>query len=297
MLSQMQQQQQLLRADVALILSASLDALHNASTRPAPFASASAENIPDDVHLLGNVLRSHLMEILEPIMQHPSGSVKSSVDNLATEVTSLTASYNSYHPNRGNQPSTGIGVSEKQPRAGVSTPHPPASVSEGRIQHTRPEPSLRPSHHVKLFSIQHKYSSALGVIRVVVTKFRTRANSETPFTDPFFRLTLTIAPAPWLSHRGFSLQYSTGTDSQGYCNILPGILSFRIHLRCRLKERMACRRRGLSIPSWSHPIWEVIDNDDVEKFQQMLRNGEVSWRDQDQHGFCLFKVRFGCFHV
>ena len=111
--------------------------------------------------------------------------------------------------------------------------------------------------------------SKFGALEIRMTRCRARS-SGLRAPEAYFRIQVSFCPAPWLSSHGMSAMYSTGPNPFGYYDICPSIIPF-------------------SVVSRDSAVVEVITNDDVSCFRQMLDKGDIHWRDQ-MDGFGYIEV-------
>jgi len=111
----------------------------------------------------------------------------------------------------------------------------------------------------------------IGSIEVEVLQTSHRVNGL-PSSNSVFILNIHFRPSQSiLRFPGISIVYRTGTNAQGYRQLAPMIATYPI-----LDEL--------------HPVWKVIEGEELQHLQQMLASGEVQIRSEGRDGSTLLHV-------
>jgi hypothetical protein len=167
----------------------------------------SAEN-PD---LLSRLIRAELKQTLEPI-----SSLDEKLDRIINHLAQ-TASKSAHEKTLMDFSSTETAISSKASTDALqSTSYP----SEMNILSTT-------AHPVPLSVVERTIRSTLGLVKIRILSLRSRSSSECP-PERFFTVTVDFWPLPrWNSH-GLSAMFSSGRNSNGYYDICPSLLPFRV---------------------------------------------------------------------
>ncbi|ETS79618.1 hypothetical protein PFICI_09471 [Pestalotiopsis fici W106-1] len=226
----------------------------------------------NDSHNLGQIVRAELKRQLTPFSDNFSRS-SGAIDGIATHISKQAHEENIFEPSNHAKTRTspshspasspGPGVSSTDSPQESMTRHGTSLVLSHSSNRTLAKPQVVP-----LLSTFNYIRTPIGVLVIKVTSYRIR-NSVPRQDEKYFRITLTFIPKKQLCLQGLSIAYSSGPDNAGYYDILPRIQLFSI------------------IPDDS-PLYDILYDDDLAAFMEMLQDRRLSLRDRDGNGLNVF---------
>ncbi|KAF3025851.1 hypothetical protein E8E14_014770 [Neopestalotiopsis sp. 37M] len=228
----------------------------------------------DSPHSLGWILRNELKRQLTPFSDD-FRRVSELLDQTANFVSHQSHDHNIFQSEDHMATQTHV---PNQSLTNILTPKVSTGTSQEMATYHKSTTNISdPSENnqleprkVPLFSTYHFITTMIGTLVIRVTSYRL-SNSTSHQDTKHFQVKITFAPKKQLSLHGLSLAYSSGPDNMGYYDILPRIQLFSVHY----------------LPS---PLHDVIYDDDLIGFMEMLQNRTLSLRDRDRHGNNLLKL-------
>ncbi|KAI0021786.1 hypothetical protein F4780DRAFT_265834 [Xylariomycetidae sp. FL0641] len=227
--------------------------------------SSRRSSAVENTDILGRVLRAELQNQLGPLAQQIEG-MKDVIERTALDVSRYSHESGIFESSPANlETNHAIPCSD--------TPHSRIGGSEEPFRNTRVtlyEPGRqKASREAELFRFEKWMKTKFGNLFVTGCTYRFRHTLD-HHGSVYFRLQVTVIPAPWILPHAVSLSYSSGPDVYGFYAICPSIMPLRV---VDFKEHE-----------------EVFQNDDLLSFRQLLDQRVLTPRDVHTNGWNLFEI-------
>lgn len=213
----------------------------------------------NDEDSFSKMIRAYIRQAIQDCKTGSDDNLMSYVDAISMDISADAQQHALFSPS--NQQVDDV-LEDADDLPPVETAHPVTPFADGA--------KSRKPRFIKLFRTEREFISKVAIINVRVDQLRKRC-ILVPDTLSYFSIEVDIFPRV-LSRWGLSLSFSNIPNEGGYFSLCPSIRPIRI----RDKE---------------DPIWEILNQDDIDAFEIEYKAGRVSLGDRHQwSGYNLFEV-------